>query len=104
MSWTFLPPQAWKPYRTTNLGRDGNVRKSVQALSALQSIRLSAASASPGVPSLASNCYHAQVNPSGLESSSTSMATTVDTTRNLILSLFPASEQSNRSLQELADK
>jgi site-specific recombinase len=32
------------------------------------------------------------------------MATTVDTTRNLILSLFPASEQGNRSLQELADK
>ncbi|HEY2458697.1 MAG TPA: hypothetical protein VGI13_15445, partial [Candidatus Acidoferrum sp.] len=32
------------------------------------------------------------------------MATTVDTTRNLILSLFPASEQGNRSLQELADR
>jgi site-specific recombinase len=30
--------------------------------------------------------------------------TTVESTRNLILALFPASEQNNRSLQELADK
>jgi site-specific recombinase len=46
-----------------------------------------------------------RVNPPGLQLCPIfHWVMTVDSTRNLILSLFPANEQGNRSLQELADK